>query len=330
MKKLLSLALAVILVLAIPSTAFARPLQMPQSYDFTFEMNFGLDVVAPPEIMRELAPIMPFLQDVAISGTGTGVMEPESFMAVNIHMEMEVTAGIFYIPFTMWMDMDLRDSNNPVYVIVVEVPEMFRSMAAMADPNFNMQYWVLDYAPLFMLQDLSASMEYSMAMVGDILEMMPEMESAGENRYRMVGTDQWLTDLFLMAFDIGIETSPVPLTEADLAEVELVREIVRRGTILPEDWVTYVTLNEDGYTIQEDSSGTIVFNLLEWAAIAADVLEDPSIMADVPEVIVTLTFEYSYTYENINTATSVPLPALTPENSFDLLTELMPVFAMLG
>lgn len=224
----------------------------------------------------------------------------------------------------MWMEIDFTDLDDPVYVTVFELPELLRGMVAAVEPSLGRQFLVVDSIPTFDQPEFVERLTTHgniMEVVNAMMGMMPELEALGESRYRMVATEQWLTDLMLAYIDMSVEMGTANLT-APLTQ-DALNEIIRRGTFLHEDWVMYVTLNEDGYIIQENSSGQFIYDLLEWVTITAEVLEDPSISEGALEAVLTITFEYSYTFENINTATSVPLPELTPENSLDITEMVM-------
>jgi hypothetical protein len=334
MKKVLALALALVMAFA-PTSVFAQQLQMPTSYDFAFELSMQLDVDS-PELDAEAMMALALMQDISMSGTGTLVMEdPSNFMAMHLHMDMELYAGFFNVPLALWMDFDFTDMENVEYVIVARLPEMLTSMIAMADPDLARPYWVIDFGRLMsedagsqeFFSDFMDGFMFGYGFAGDVLavlEMFPEMEALEDGRHRLAITNEWYMGLMSTVLEeMAVELAEM-LSAEEVEAFELLSELFANVTLLGRPWVTYYTLDENGYAVQEDSSLQIVFDLHEWAE--AFIAADPSLsmedMNDIPEFVVSIDVEYSITYENINSATRVPLPRLTPQNSVDL-TELL-------
>jgi hypothetical protein len=357
MTKRFSFVLALLLVFSMPATLLANPVtQMPESATYTMEARMNLGLTLPAELMEgELAALLPFLmQDINISARGTMVMDTETFQTMHFHTEGALTAGgIFYIPFAMWMDMDFSRPNAPVYRIIMEVPELLQAL--MPVPELARQFWVLDYALLFeedpTLMDMM-SMDAFMD-IEAIVGLLPESEAMGNNVYRMTWNDAQFTEFMVDIFDLTVnsilgggliqaqieaefgtqEFSEEELEELVymvqatlLAELEGLYGLLRNVTFLGGDWVTYYGLNEAGYTVFEESSAQFVFDLQEWATALVTFfpeLAQEFALADIPEIVITLDLEYVAEFENINTATPVSLPILTPQNSVDLTALLL-------
>jgi hypothetical protein len=363
MKKL-ALLLAFLLVLTLPATVLARQLQIPDSYTFTTEMTLNLDVSSPDlDLGSEFEAAMAFLRNVTLSAQGTMVMDTETNLTSHLHMEVSVRAGIFYIPFTLWMDMDFSQPDEPVYIIIVELPDVLQALIAAQDPELAVQFWVLDYGPFYAeLPGMAEFMGTSAAMGAEfteaILDMLPEAEALGDNQYRIAMSDSQLTEFIIdvveFTMDVIMDRDLMGLLlEAAVAaegqeldadeleemldevisevatvvqpELERIYTLLRNVTLLAEDWVTYYQMDENGFTVREDSQLKIVFDLVEWANAAITVFPELFRFVgidDVPNVVVTLDLEYAMVYEDINAAERVPLPTITPENSIDLVALL--------
>jgi len=172
------------------ATAFAQPvsartLQIPESYGFNLEMRLNLDVQV-PEMDADIGFFLALLRNAAINAEGTLVRDRESFLATHMYADVSLRAGFFHIPFSIWMDMDFRDSQNPVYLIIAELPEMLQSLIGMSSPELAKQFWVMDYAPVFeeFPEILDALDGFGMGMTFDLPDFMnwrPEMQAMGSN-----------------------------------------------------------------------------------------------------------------------------------------------------
>ncbi|MCL2400466.1 MAG: hypothetical protein FWC91_12080 [Defluviitaleaceae bacterium] len=355
MKKAFSLVLACVMVIAMSVTTVARPtsddlpFQIPASYNFSFEMNLGLDVQA-PELLEdpEVAAVLAMLRNVVVTADGTVIADLDTLLAGHLHMEASVRAGFFYIPFTLWMDYDLTNPEAPVYAIIVELPEMLQAMIALEDPDLAKPFWVLDYAPLFAMEDMSGlfnvmvDSDMNAQMFSQIMGLMPEAEYLGDNNYRMVFNDESFTNFFIDIMQVAMEplfdnslmwdlvNAVEDIDEEEFEELlaelheeinpflEMVFELSRNVTFISQDWVTYITLDENGFVAQETSQAQFIFDLAEWTQALG---VDPN-FTGLPEVVITFDFDYSAIISNINNVTPVAPPVLTPENSVDLIEML--------
>lgn len=364
MKKLFSVILASVLVISMAVTTAAQPassqsLQMPESFDFSFELNLGLDVQTELFDDPEVEAILAMLRNVEIRADGTLIQDLETFMASHLYMDISVRAGFFYIPFEMWMDVDFTNPEDPVYAVIISLPELLQTMVGLEDPALARQYWVLDYAPLFADEYMAGMLNVMLnsdavsnfVNVKDMLEMLPELEALGDNNYRLVLTDEIFTSFIIevvessmaIFFDEGFmwdiatqfdEDITVEDFELEMAQLyddlgpilDYIFQVFRNVTFISQDLVTYYVLDENRFPIQENSHGQFIFDLADWANAFAT-LDPNAVPANnfLPEFVITLDFDYSAVLSNINSATRATLPVLTPENSVDLLS---PMFNM--
>ncbi|MCL2564895.1 MAG: hypothetical protein FWE24_03675 [Defluviitaleaceae bacterium] len=339
-KILLPLVMSVVMTITLlAQPVLARMPQIPESYDFDLQMRLNLDIQG-SDIDSEAEAFLAFLRNVVINAKGTVVMDRENFLATHMYAEVSIRAGLFYIPFNIWMDMDFTDAENIVYLIIVELPEMLQALIGLSDPALARQFWVMDYAPLFeefpeymdMIRSMNSTFDFSA-----IMGMMPEMEAIEANKYRTSLNDDEFSEYLINIIEIGIDTAinqvlgSMDAEEAELMTAEIHEELeeitdrlfalLRKVTFLSEDWISYYVLDENGYAVSEDTSLKLIFDIREWADAISYVYPNAFRLgfgAPAPDIVVTLGIEYTITYENINTAQRVPPMAFTPDNSVDI------------
>ena len=371
MKKKIALMLVLLMAFATHPTVFAHPLiETPSSFNFEMEMRFSLDVQA-EELDAYLGFALALLRDVKVNAQGTVIANPDNFEAFHSHMEVEIYAGFFYIPLSFWIDLDISDPEELVYIVVVEVPDMLLALAAIEEPELAKPYWLIDFGAVFADSDellegfASSNVFFNFGDEGlyieqeELLNLLPELEALGGNRYRWALSDAWLVDFIqthladyylatignfhdpesswtrLMAamyFNIDYDDLTdeyvaryIAYQEAELLEsLQSVLEILNHVTIFSEDWASYYLLDDYGLPVQIDSSFQLLFDLAQW--VAAIALVDEDVLAsseDIPDVVVTFDMEYSISYSNVNSAGRVPFPVLTEENSVNILELLL-------
>ena len=325
MNKIFTLAMALLLSLSMTTTVLAAPFQVPESHDFNMELRLNLDIET-PDTDANLDLMLAFLRDVRINAQGTVIGNMEDPQDIHLHMEIELYAGILYIPLAIWIDADFTDTEDPEFIIVIEMPLLLQSLLGSASPELAKPYWVMDSRnfPVTLLEEAAERAvppathpTFIHFSPEDMMSMMPEIEDLGGNQFRWAVSDDDFTDVIRSIIEIILYEMPdEEIFDEEVAEI--VVNVIDNITILSEDWVSYYTLNDDGFVVQMNSRVQFIFDLLEWVkAIALHVDEDIDFM-DIPEIVITLTLEYSVTYENINTARPVPLPELTPENSTNI------------
>ena len=345
MKKIISLVTASLLAFAIhiPVTVFAHPvMEIPSSFDFEMEMRLGLDVQT-PEMDAALGILLAFLRNVNINTQGTVIMDMDTSNIFHAHIETEIYAGFFYIPISLWVDIDISNPENIVYIMLVEMPEIIRSLAAIEDPDLARPYWVFDFGTI--ISDAYVQLEGidpndfflnyyfnfgDFFLDGEeLLALLPEVEALGGNLYRWAITDEWIAEVIstfivdhlweMYVGQFNFDEDFFIGYEAELAEfIEQLSEIFDHVTIFSEDWASYYLLDDYGYPVRIDSSFQMVFNLLEWMSAIA-LVHDDVLLEDFPDIVITFDMEYSISYTNVNRANPVPLPELTAENSVNIL-----------
>jgi len=216
MKKLIALVMVWVLSFAMAATVMARPSQIAESYDFTLEMQLGLNVKA-PDLDQDMEVVLAFLRDIRLNVQGTTVTSSDALM-FHMHMDVEMYAGLFYIPFSIWVDLDLSDLEDPVYIIVVEVPEILQTLIGLEAPELAKQYWVLDYGPFFIEAmeafdtmgmvdtfDLMDDLINDFINLENVADMLPEMEYLGKNTFLLTVNDEDLTNIIIFSFEAAMD-----------------------------------------------------------------------------------------------------------------------------
>jgi len=328
MKKLFFVMAVFLLTVSIPTTVLAQPFQIPESYDFSIEISLESNATS-SEYQEYLNLLLALFGDPTIKAQGTIIQDTETFRAGHLYMEVELYSGLSYIPFTLWMDYDFTDPEDIVYKTIVELPKALWALMALADPGFARPYWVLDFSVLFTefpeMTDLLVIMDETGLMdaldYNDIAALLPETESLGDNNYRLVITDEDLKGILVMfieasvddmhkSFANGFADAFIPDTDAEMfealisetieeiyASIGMLSEILQNVIIIPEDWVTYFTVDENGYPVQVDSRAQFIFDVQDWIIAVANT--DPYFAVrvaageiDVPDIVITVDLNF--------------------------------------
>ena len=111
MKKLISLAMVIILVLSMSTTAFAQPFEVSNASNFTMEINLTLD-------------------NTVISITAEGISSADT-----AHMKGHMNLNSAYIPFSAWSDEE---------AVIIEVPFVLQFLMALENPSLARPFWIIE------------------------------------------------------------------------------------------------------------------------------------------------------------------------------------------
>jgi len=334
MKKFFALTMALAMSLAMPTATMALPqsISEPASYDFTLELNFGLDV----QYDGALPVALHFFRDVRLNATGTFVSEEDGLVA-HTFMVGDLHAGFFHMPFTAWSVIDMQDLENPTYLSVIRIPESFQFMFPLDDDSeLSEMYFVTDSNPFIrtIFDFISENYEQADTIDADADEELEALlgifrsafnfEETGRNSYRLRMDDYELTESLIYltesvldwAYELDGEINPAEISD----DLDLIFDFMRRVTFISDTMEINRRFNNAGYEIFTSMEVSLVIDLPQWArALEAVIPEDAYGLSDeMPEMVITADFEFIIEYENINRATVVPLPELTPENSVNI------------
>ena len=332
MRKLIALILTVTLAAAMPQAAYAQQIfRTPASYDFELEISYSMNLVNGGDQISQsdMGMVMAMLSDIRIYAQGTSIVDRATFLSGQMFLELEMYLGFFYIPISIWFEYDLTNPDDIVYKMIVELPPALLALAGAVNPGVAHQYIVIDYADLFeeliegLIEDIEPEYLETIAAAAiealspdTFLSLLPEAEAQGDNTYRLVLTNEdlhqlvsgffWTMTTQAMEFEslfglhhddaFDLEFEFLFGLHYDNAFDELM-DGMDAFSFLSEDWVTYFTVDENGYTTSVDS--TIRFDIEE-------------------DVKIAIELGISGTFENINRAGPIEMPVLTPENSVNI------------
>lgn len=227
MKKIVSLVLAFLMLFAVSSGAFAAEIKKtPASYDFAGKIELSVDLTGVDiDSVTEAA-----LKAPKLSYHGSVIQKDD--LSVQLYFDSEFFAQPLYMPIKLWMDLDLKASDELVYKIIFEIPEFMRAMARDNGlPEMDVQYLLIDYGKLFAMPDTapfwdntygsllsdienSPLKEWSENLTAELCAGIP-VQTIGENHYKIALNDGEITELVIKFTDalMDLFASPVFLDQ---------------------------------------------------------------------------------------------------------------------
>jgi hypothetical protein len=216
-----TLAFALVLGLAVPvhaNTALNRLVDygtisfempdFPSSFNFASEMSLELAISG--NVPEEAVMIAGMVDGFTVRESGTVYMDGlamSMFTETAISLEQLLAAipmdefmpmlGLLNLdlnePIRTWVEIDMNDLNNPVFIIVLEMPTIVRLPLAMLGAEFTRQFWVIDLGAEIM--EIAAEIEAEIRQLTEeqIEEMMMYIEEALEEL--MAYIEYYLSDI---------------------------------------------------------------------------------------------------------------------------------------
>jgi len=282
-RKIVSFLLAMVLILGIAVPVAANERQLPSSFNFEVEFNSQLTVESDEAVPEELGAVIDFVNGVDLSGTGTVVLgENEFFM----YQELSLTIPALGTPISLniWLDVDVNDIENPTVICVIELPAALRLMLGLLGrPELAVQYLVLDMGEI-------------------VAEAIPEIERLTAE----INEEDFLEQLeaeILEMLNIHLEITADTLEEA-------IDELIQEFFNLLEETFDEFDLNVDPLLTIYEPNGilTQISAALNFSFFGRNGSDS-----------IGFNFSAGLLVDGIDTATRVPMPTLTPENSTDLI-----------
>lgn len=357
MKKIIATICAFVMLLSFATTAFASDWDVLDnrytSYDATVEFSLALN--KPLEflsVLNETAGLdVKYLVEELTKAKFTAKIQAEvsedarkakMAMAINSNVPLNLSEDLKFgadVTLHVWVDFDFtnfEETGRFKYDIIIKNPldgsyiyiDYFKlfddSIESVTDPES-----LEAMAELFSKIEFEAGVQELVALTKAVYEKNATLTKVG-NEYTITFTNNGLVDMGfeLMAgyFDteyaksLGVDASMLELEEAD---INAAQDMVKGLGIFGENdaFVMKIKTNAAGQMIEAEESVHFDFNICEVAA-ALEVNEADMYPLTKENSDIDITLKTKTVYEKINEKNVVQMPALTAENSINLMDML--------